>query len=36
LPAVEEVPMPFHENLLSAVLPGVAPIAERIDTLLSV
>jgi 2-oxoisovalerate dehydrogenase E1 component len=34
--AVEDVPMPYHENLLSAVLPSVATIAERIDALLSV
>jgi 2-oxoisovalerate dehydrogenase E1 component len=34
--AVEDVPMPYHENLLSAVLPSVATIAERIDATLSV
>lgn len=34
--AVEDVPMPYHENLLSAVLPGVATIVERIDAILSV
>ncbi|MFI5230924.1 MAG: transketolase C-terminal domain-containing protein [Gemmatimonadales bacterium] len=34
--AVEDVPMPYHENLLSAVLPGVTAIVERIDALLSV
>jgi hypothetical protein len=30
------VPMPYHENLLSAVLPSVTSIVERIDALLSV
>ena len=34
--AVEDVPMPYHPDLLSAVLPSVAMIAERIDALLSV
>ena len=34
--AVEDVPMPYHENLLSAVLPNVTTIASRIDALLSV
>ena len=34
--AVEDVPMPYHPDLLSAVLPSVATIAERIDALLSV
>jgi 2-oxoisovalerate dehydrogenase E1 component len=34
--AVEDVPMPYHENLLSAVLPNVTTIVERIDALLSV
>jgi 2-oxoisovalerate dehydrogenase E1 component len=34
--AVEDVPMPYHENLLSAVLPSVATIVGRIDALLSV
>jgi 2-oxoisovalerate dehydrogenase E1 component len=34
--AVEDVPMPYHENLLSAVLPSVATIVERIDAILSV
>lgn len=34
--AVEDVPMPYHENLLSAVLPSVTTIAERIDALLRV
>jgi len=34
--AVEDVPMPYHENLLSAVLPSVTTIVERIDALLSV
>jgi 2-oxoisovalerate dehydrogenase E1 component len=34
--AVEDVPMPYHENLLSAVLPSAATIAERIEALLSV
>ena len=34
--AVEYVPLPSHENLLSAVLPGVTTIVERIDALLSV
>ncbi len=33
--AVEDVPMPYHENLLSAVLPNVTTIVERIDALLS-
>ncbi|MGH7655952.1 MAG: alpha-ketoacid dehydrogenase subunit alpha/beta [Gemmatimonadaceae bacterium] len=33
--AVEDVPMPYHENLLGAVLPSVAMIAERIQTLLN-
>ncbi len=33
--AVEDVPMPYHENLLSAVLPSVTSIVERIDALLS-
>jgi 2-oxoisovalerate dehydrogenase E1 component len=33
--AVEDVPMPYHENLLSAVLPNVTTIAGRIDALLS-
>ena len=33
--AVEDVPMPYHENLLSAVLPNVTTIAARIDALLS-
>jgi 2-oxoisovalerate dehydrogenase E1 component len=32
--AVEDVPMPYHENLLGAVLPSVATIAERIEALL--
>jgi 2-oxoisovalerate dehydrogenase E1 component len=32
--AVDDVPMPYHENLLSAVLPGVDAIAERIGALL--
>ncbi|HEY2848897.1 MAG TPA: transketolase C-terminal domain-containing protein [Gemmatimonadaceae bacterium] len=32
--AVEDVPMPYHENLLGAVLPNVATIAERIEALL--
>ena len=32
--AVEDVPMPYHENLLSAVLPSAATIAERIDALM--
>jgi len=36
LHAVEDVPMPYHENLQSAALPGVATIAEKIDALLSV
>ena len=34
--AVEDVPMPYHEHLLSAVLPDVTAIATRIDALLSV
>ena len=34
--AVEDVPMPYHPDLLSAVLPSMATIAERIDALLSV
>ena len=34
--AVEDVPMPYHENLLSAVLPSSASIAERIGGLLAV
>jgi 2-oxoisovalerate dehydrogenase E1 component len=34
--AVEDVPMPYHENLLSAVLPSATTILERIDALLSV
>ena len=34
--AVEDVPMPYHENLLGAVLPSVTTIVERIDALLSV
>ena len=34
--AVEDVPMPYHENLLSAVLPDVTTIVARIDALLSV
>jgi 2-oxoisovalerate dehydrogenase E1 component len=34
--AVEDVPMPYHENLLSAVLPSVTTIVDRIDALLSV
>jgi 2-oxoisovalerate dehydrogenase E1 component len=34
--AVEDVPMPYHENLLSAVLPGVTTIVERIEALLRV
>jgi 2-oxoisovalerate dehydrogenase E1 component len=33
--AVEDVPMPYHENLLSAVLPSVESIVVRIDSLLS-
>jgi 2-oxoisovalerate dehydrogenase E1 component len=33
--AVEDVPMPYHENLLSAVLPNVTTIVGRIDALLS-
>jgi len=33
--AVEDIPMPYHENLLNAVLPGVTTIAERIEALLS-
>jgi 2-oxoisovalerate dehydrogenase E1 component len=32
--AVEDVPMPYHENLLGAVLPSIATIAERIEALL--
>jgi 2-oxoisovalerate dehydrogenase E1 component len=32
--AVEDVPMPYHENLLSAVLPSAATIGERIEALL--
>ena len=31
---VEDVPMPYHEVLLSAVLPDVERIASRIDALL--
>jgi 2-oxoisovalerate dehydrogenase E1 component len=34
--AVEDVPMPYHEHLLAAVLPSVATIAERIHALLNV
>ncbi len=34
--AVEDVPMPYHENLLSAVLPNAETIAARIEALLSV
>jgi 2-oxoisovalerate dehydrogenase E1 component len=34
--AVEDVPMPYHEILLRAVLPSVATIVERIEALLSV
>ncbi len=34
--AVEDVPMPYHENLLSAVLPSSASIGARIEALLSV
>jgi 2-oxoisovalerate dehydrogenase E1 component len=34
--AVEDVPMPYHENLLGAVLPSVTTVVERIDALLSV
>ena len=33
--AVADVPMPYHENLLSAVLPSATTIAERIEALLS-
>ena len=33
--AVDDVPMPYHENLLGAVLPNVTTIVERIDALLS-
>ena len=32
--AVEDVPMPYHENLLSAVLPSAATIGARIEALL--
>ncbi len=32
--AVDDVPMPYHESLLSAVLPDAARIASAIDTLL--
>ncbi len=32
--AVQDVPMPYHENLLSAVLPDADRIAHRIDVLL--
>ena len=32
--AVDDVPMPYHEVLLGAVLPDAARIADRIDTLL--
>ncbi|MBC7841138.1 MAG: pyruvate dehydrogenase [Gemmatimonadaceae bacterium] len=32
--AVEDVPMPYHESLLSAVLPDAARITSAIDTLL--
>jgi 2-oxoisovalerate dehydrogenase E1 component len=33
--AVEDVPMPYHENLLGAVLPNVETIAARIEAVLS-
>jgi 2-oxoisovalerate dehydrogenase E1 component len=33
--AVEDVPMPYHENLLSAVLPNVETIAARIAALIA-
>ena len=32
--AVDDVPMPYHQDLLAAVLPGVEAIAERMLTLL--
>jgi 2-oxoisovalerate dehydrogenase E1 component len=32
--AVEDVPMPYHQDLLAAVLPSVEAIAERISELL--
>ena len=32
--AVEDVPMPYHEVLLKAVLPDAEKIAERIEALL--
>ncbi|HEX7123529.1 MAG TPA: transketolase C-terminal domain-containing protein, partial [Gemmatimonadaceae bacterium] len=31
---VEDVPMPYHPNLLNAVLPSAATIRERLDALL--
>jgi 2-oxoisovalerate dehydrogenase E1 component len=34
--AVEDVPMPYHQVLLEAVLPDVDRIAERIEALLAV
>jgi 2-oxoisovalerate dehydrogenase E1 component len=34
--AVEDVPMPYHQVLLEAVLPDAERVAQRIDTLLAV